>query len=133
MAISDRLLSRHSCNQHGWGVAGSNWSIGSHCWSRSISGNRSSDVVSSCSFRGNCLWRERSTVADSVTISEVSVLPLGMRSTVAKLSTTLGPRRTTKRPLQELRRGPEGGGGAASLAVASSQQTGLATASCEDN
>ena len=56
-----------------------------------------------------------------------------MMSTVAKLSATLGPRRTTKRPLQELRRGPEGGGGAASLAVASSQQTGLAAASCEED
>ena len=56
-----------------------------------------------------------------------------MGSAVAKLSAALGPGRTAKRPLQGLRRGPEGGGGAASLTVARSQETGLAAASCEGN
>ena len=69
-------------------------------------------------------------VADSIAVSEVSVLPLSVRSAVAKLSAALGPRGTAQWPLEVLCRGSEGSSSTASLPFPSSQQTGLA-ASCE--
>ena len=69
---------------------------------------------------------KRTAVADSVAVPEGASGPLDLGPAVAELCAALCSRRTACRPLDELHRSPEGGGGTAPLAVTCAQEAGLA-------
>ena len=77
-------------------------------WSNLSSGL--SMIRACCLFCKDCLWRKRSSIADTVAVAEVSVLPLHLQevlmhqgthqgATVAKLGAAGGRRGTTISPL----------------------------------
>merc|ERR1719339_651966 len=102
---------------------------------RSVSSNRGSNKGGGVSTSGggglssNGVRGQGLAVALSVAVSEVSTDPLRVGAAVAILGAALGSGGAASWPLESLHRGPEGGGGAASLAVTGSKEASLA-ASC---